>query len=50
MANPAWIQIITTIRKKVFHGGVDEELLGLPPEPDDDLVEQADLLGLTLSV
>ena len=22
IANPAWIQIITTIRKKVFHGSV----------------------------
>ena len=29
IANPAWIQIITTMRKKVFHGSVMQELVGV---------------------
>ena len=46
IAKPAWIQISTTIRKRVFSGCVEQELLRLAAEPDEDLVEQADLLAL----
>ena len=49
MANPAWIQIITTMRKNVFHGeSLRSHCCGEPAEPDDDLVEQPDLLDAGL--
>ena len=45
MANPAWIQIMTTMRKRVFHGALSSHCCGVEAEPDQDLVEQADLRG-----
>ena len=44
IAKPAWIQIITTMRKNVFQRRLDQQLLRLAAEPHQDLVEQADLV------
>ena len=43
IANPAWIQTMTTISMKVFSGALMQEVLGLEAERLEDGVEQADL-------
>ena len=47
MAKPAWIQIITTIRKKRVPRVGEQELLGVEPEPDEDWLTRP--IWLTLS-
>jgi hypothetical protein len=43
IANPAWIHTMTTIRKKVLHGGNIAGTVASRTEPDEELVGEADL-------